>query len=344
VAKERDTSLDVVRGLAVLIMLPANAAPLLAEPHPFAFRLVGSFAAPLFIFLSGLMAGMSAGRGRRATYLWQRALWVLCFAAVVDVGIWRIVPFTTMDVLYLVAVCMLVLGALRRLPAWALVALAGLVFALTPLLQSWLGYSAAPLEIGLSGAIQMAPEQPVSVLQHWLVDGWFPLCPWLGFGLLGGAVGRARLGRATPTGLPRAWSLSLSAALVLLGSGLWWRFPGAALTREGYSELFYPPMPGFLLVAVGAIGLLLEAASAWTRSRAFAPLRALGEASMACYVGHLVLLAYLLPALFEALDGITFAGVVFGLEAVIIGLGFALRPLRRALRSPPLPVKMLVGG
>jgi len=344
VAGVRDTSIDVVRGLAVLIMLPANAAPLLAEPHPFAFRLASSFAAPLFVFLSGLMAGMSAGRGRRAGYLWQRALWVLCFAALVDVAIWRIVPFTTMDVLYLMAVAMLVLGALRRLPAWSLLALATLVFALTPLLQAWLGYSAAPLEIGLSGAIQMAPEQPVSVLQHWLVDGWFPLCPWLGFGLLGGAAGRARLARATPTGLPRAWSLGLSAALVAVGGGLWWSFPGAALTREGYSELFYPPAPGFLLVAAGAIGLLLEAASAWARGRAWAPLRALGEASLACYVGHLALLAYLLPVLFDALDGAAFAVVVLGLEGVVIGLGFALRPLRRALRSPPLPVRMLVGS
>ena len=50
----RDKTIDILRGLAIFTMIAANISPyVLIEPHPFWFRLYGSFAAPLFILISG---------------------------------------------------------------------------------------------------------------------------------------------------------------------------------------------------------------------------------------------------------------------------------------------------
>src|SRR5262245_51031015 len=59
----RDPSIDVLRGLAVFMMVAANlAASALEGPHPLWFRLYGSFAAPLFVLLSGMMVAYTARR------------------------------------------------------------------------------------------------------------------------------------------------------------------------------------------------------------------------------------------------------------------------------------------
>jgi len=53
--QKRDITMDI------LTMVAANmAAEVLAEPHPFWFRLYGTFAAPLFILISGLMVAYTA--------------------------------------------------------------------------------------------------------------------------------------------------------------------------------------------------------------------------------------------------------------------------------------------
>ena len=56
----RDSTVDALRGLAIATMVAANLASLvLPEPHPFWFRLYGSFAAPTFILLSGMMVSLT---------------------------------------------------------------------------------------------------------------------------------------------------------------------------------------------------------------------------------------------------------------------------------------------
>src|SRR3954467_15585140 len=47
---------DLLRGLAIASMVAANAgAQVLRAPHPLAFRLLGSLAAPTFVTLAGMM-------------------------------------------------------------------------------------------------------------------------------------------------------------------------------------------------------------------------------------------------------------------------------------------------
>ena len=50
----RLAAIDLLRGLAIVMMVAANAAAvILRGPHPFGFRLFGSFAAPIFVTLAG---------------------------------------------------------------------------------------------------------------------------------------------------------------------------------------------------------------------------------------------------------------------------------------------------
>ena len=56
----RDLSVDVLRGLAIVTMVAANlAAEMLRQPHPFWLRAYGSFAAPTFVVVAGMMVGFT---------------------------------------------------------------------------------------------------------------------------------------------------------------------------------------------------------------------------------------------------------------------------------------------
>ena len=61
----RDIAIDILRGLAIFTMVAANmAGSMLIEPHPLAFRFYGSFAAPMFILITGMMT-VSTSRGKK---------------------------------------------------------------------------------------------------------------------------------------------------------------------------------------------------------------------------------------------------------------------------------------
>jgi uncharacterized membrane protein len=60
-ASNRNIAIDAIRGLAIFTMVGANmAASVAAHPHPCGLRLYGSFAAPLFILLSGMMVALTS--------------------------------------------------------------------------------------------------------------------------------------------------------------------------------------------------------------------------------------------------------------------------------------------
>jgi len=94
----------------------------------------------------------------------------------------------------------------------------------------------------------------------WLVDGYFPLLPWLGYTLAGAALFKYVLQEEKPLGTARLAFLGLT--LLVIGSLLLFVptsvFPnltngGILVSREGYSEVFYPPTYGFVFFSNGAI-------------------------------------------------------------------------------------------
>jgi uncharacterized membrane protein len=225
----RHHAIDIVRGLSICIMVPANMSALVyAEPHPWWFRVVTSLAAPMFIFLAGLMVGIGS---QAKQYDWKyfalRGGLVVVAAALVDALIWNLVPFHTFDVLYLIGVSLPVSYAFTRLkPTWQWLAVAS-VLLLTPLLQSFVGYRAAlpgiSLLNGVGHALSLAANDPATIARHFFLDGWFPVLPWLSVAMAGAMAAQHWRYPAAPDNQAKLgrWG----AALSLVGLVAWRLFP-----------------------------------------------------------------------------------------------------------------------
>jgi len=343
----RDATIDALRGLAVFTMIPANMSALVyAEPHDFWFRVSGTFAAPLFVLLAGYMAAANSTSKRYdLRYYLVRGAMVLAVAALIDLLVWRVLPLMTCDVLYLIGMSMPLVYLFRRIPSriaqWGLVLL---VFAAGPVLQLLLGYTDYPTEYYWIRSEQLDPvANPSGVLNHFLVDGWFPIFPWLAFALLGSLLADLRHRTTTAIGLGR-WAWPAGAALLALGLAVWWYQPGAMLVREGYSELFFPPTTGFLITSVGVAVLLFALADLRPGLVLLQPLRLLGEAALLMYIVHLALIQYLISGLWEGqtLGRFLIIDLVFTILLVLLGLG--VRKLKGSWGSRPMVARFVLGG
>ena len=334
----RDATVDTLRGLAIITMVAANlAGPVLAVPHPFWLRLYGSFAAPLFVLLSGMMVVVTTARGRSLMYFCARGASVLLVAAVVDAAIWQIVPFTSMDVLYVIALCIPLCALVLRLPAAARWAVAVLIFAATPALQSALGYTAYPTEMFLDGTPTVVVDEQTPIVNHWLVDGFFPIFPWAGFAVLGVALA---VGPWRREGLPLG-----SLGVLVVSCAVWWRWPGPLLVRGGYSELFYPATVGYVATAVGVIGVLFWAVDRRRSLYGADPLRALGESSLAMYLLHLLVIRYAIKPLWPPrVELPAFLVLYAGLVGALIAAAYGFRALKRRLHPRALMARVILGS
>lgn len=284
-APPRSHAIDALRGAAIVTMFAANlAGPCLQPPHPMWLRVYGSFAAPAFVLLAGMMTSLSSQPAPLPRLLKRSAL-LLLLAAGVDVLCWGITPFETFDVLYLLGVALPLAGLCARLELWAHLLLATGVIVVTPWLQRAIGYG------------PLLPDHlayPWPAWRRMLVDGWFPVFPWLGLALGGGVVGRL----APLSNARRPWLVPLGSALVGLGAAAWWLAPPPIVTRAGYSELFYPPSPQYLAVAFGAVLLMLALFDKLERRFSLSWLVVLGRSSLLLYVAHVALIAFALDEWF----------------------------------------------
>jgi uncharacterized membrane protein len=80
--KQRDNTIDILRGLAIFTMVAANmSADNYADPHPYWFRIFGSFAAPTFVFLAGLMVSYTSfHKAHPFGYYLKRGIAIICIA------------------------------------------------------------------------------------------------------------------------------------------------------------------------------------------------------------------------------------------------------------------------
>lgn len=309
--KERDTSIDILRGLAILVMIGADmAAYNYAEPHPFLFRAYGSLAAPMFIFLSGMMVSYTASiKAHSLLYYLKRAGATLLVASLIDIFLWDIIPFVTFDVLYTIALSMPLIFLYLKISRILQVSLIVLVFGLTPILQYYLGYIEVPADIPVFSKEITETSTPVFVWKQFLIDGWFPFFPWIGVALSGAFVGSFKL-KTDPAVFHKKLLIS-GAGMLALGIILWLIFmpetftnegfsglPQAAefykflITRESYSELFYPPTLFFIFTFLGIILLLIPAASKLHQNGWLNLLTVFGRSSLLAYMLHIILIVF----------------------------------------------------
>jgi uncharacterized membrane protein len=345
-ASERDTTLDVLRGIAIFLMVQANigqsvyhgAIPLWVK----LYIATGSFVPALFILLAGMsVAYTSTFKHYTLKHFLLRMVTLFVTAAVViDVFVWGLVPFVGVDVLYLIGLALPVAYGFQRLSsAWRWLCVL-IVFASTPLLQAVLGYANHPTAIHLSGGARALGElDPVVVAKHWLVDGWFPIVPWLGFGLLGVNLGLRRWKTKSLATFARRKVIVAGVLLMILGLVMWTFYRGALYSRSGFREIFYPPSLAYIVTVVGQIVILFAFVDWRPNLRVYKPLVVYGESALFMYWTHHVIMKYLKPV-----HSVGSAFLVLGTGVVItFALAYALRYVRRRWPHRPAFLRHVLG-
>jgi uncharacterized protein len=328
--ESREVGLDALRGLAVFAMVGANMVPyMLDEPYPFWLRLYASLAAPAFILLAGFMVGrFDVRRPAPLSRHLKRALGLLLVAALVDVLLWGEDPFSTFDVLYLIA---LVLPAshlvLRRSRATPLLVVA-VIFLATPLLRLTVGY-------------ESEVSDPIwARLQALFVDGWFPVFPWLGIGILGASLGAFRQEHGLEVFARKV--AMLGALLSASGVIIWWLTAPELQTAGEFAELFYPPTLGVLFAMLGPVLGLLVLLSRPIKSSIWRVFAVYGRVALAMYVVHLAIIAFVIKPWFEHESLMTFVAAYLLHAMLLWWIAVAIRRLRPAPRA--FWGRLLLGG
>nr|WP_315249112.1 heparan-alpha-glucosaminide N-acetyltransferase domain-containing protein [uncultured Duganella sp.] len=140
----RVASIDVMRGLVMMIMMvdhvreafflhhPVSDPMKLAETDPAFFfgRIAAHLCAPVFVFLTGLSAWLyahpSSGPRSPAGFLFKRGLFLILLEITLITGVWavQLSPTTVyLQVIWAIGLSMIALAALHRLPRGVLIAL-----------------------------------------------------------------------------------------------------------------------------------------------------------------------------------------------------------------------------
>jgi len=290
--RERQLYLDAFRGLMALVMVQGHvmdtllAPAALAEPLYQWQRVLHGSTAPGFLFASGFVVGLpraplSLRAGLRRA---RRLLFVLAVGYYLHLpyfSLWktlgaasareRAVLFAS-DALQVIALTQLLVLGLQWLagPRWTrwAGALGLAIVAATPFV--WASGVAAQLPAPLAPFLDAA------------TGSRFPLFPFSAFVLAGTLVGGV-LGHAPPARRHRL-ELAAGAALLAIGTLL-----SLALRDE---VEFWGPSPGYVLIRLGGLLLLLRAveAAAATGHVAMRALALLGHETLLVYVLHLTLL------------------------------------------------------
>lgn len=351
---KRDSAIDILRGIAIITMIFANLmGSTLAEPHALALRAAGSFAAPLFIFLAGMMVGRGIElHGHAIGYFTRRGLFLILIAAIVcDMLIWGVVPLLNMEVLYLIGLSLPVAALMfrRSLSVQLFVVIA--IFSMTPLLQSHFGYKP-----GVFGYFipknQATLDYLLSDLPRFLhsgyfkqifIDGWFPVFPWIGFALLGALIGKIRWTKKRQTQFDVYPVLLGSMAFITLGLIVWINHPGALYVRLGFSELFYPPTLGYSLTAIGVIALLFWVADRTTALIVWRPVKILGESALFLYVFHWILIDHVIDRFAQQIGLQSFLLWFLLLLGICFAVAGALLLLRKKWLRMPAAFRFILG-
>jgi uncharacterized membrane protein len=294
----RRTYLDVLRGVAVLVMIEAHVIDSWtreSDRHSRAFGeslILGGFGAPLFLFLAGVAVAMSAGskarRGGDATTamraVQKRGLQIFLLAFVFRFQsfvlshgqAWTLLKVDILNVMGLSIIAAAAIwgwarGTRARLAAFA-VAMAALVW-VTPLVRG--AAFLAPLPDWLEGYLR-----PIPGLTN------FSILPWTAF-VMAGAFAGVLLDEARAPEADRRLNLAFAAG-------------GLLLALLAYQASFLPPLDersrfwttsaSFFFIRLGLMTAALGAAYAWeqrpTAGRRWSPLQLLGRNSLFIYWIH----------------------------------------------------------
>lgn len=297
-APPRDEAIDVTRAIAILGMFIIHAVLVLAAAYPrsgpsaFILWLVDGRAAATFVTLAGFGVSRLAAKyaGEIGSAMLRRRALILWVVGVLNLIIWP------GDILRVYAVALLAAPLLlRQSQRTRLVLAIALVpaFMLGMLVLDW------TLHWNLDTLMYVGVWTPDGFVRNLLFDGFRPVIPWLSFFLFGTLLAEwdlddARVQRrliiygivATITAV--AISSALDHLLIRVAPDV------DALTREGLvGTTSLPPLPLFMLSAIGTTSILLGAALLLVPRiprAVVTTLSATGRRALTWYLWHIVVL------------------------------------------------------
>jgi uncharacterized membrane protein len=318
VPRSRIEVIDVMRGLVMVIMLfdhvretvylhvPVTDPMDIAKTEPMLYftRIAAHFCAPMFVFLTGLGAWLYANPSSAprdpSGFLIKRGLLLIALELTLVTFAWsgKFPPPTIwLQVIWVIGVCMIILGLVHRLPKWILGTVAfALVFGhnlLTPIHFQPGDTFYVPWTI-LHDRGFLITDGPTQLKVS------YPLLPWIGVIIFGYLAGPLYSRTMDPAKRARTWTMlgegSLALLLVLRGFNIygetlpWTVQPDLLHTVMSFLNFTkYPPSLDFLLLTLG-VGFVLfprleSLSNGFTRV-----LAVFGGAPMFFYLFHLYFL------------------------------------------------------
>jgi uncharacterized membrane protein len=332
--------IDLLRGAAILIMILANSSPyLLSPPYPFMYRMISSLAAPLFIFLSGYSLAYTFHYKKDTKDKIIQAVYLLMSASLLDALVWHICPFQTFDVLYCIGAGILINTFLIRIRMVWSAALIVLIFMSLWLIRPYLPYRMDMIET----PVPMFFSSVVIDVRRMLLDGWFPLFPWLLFSITGALVFRVQ-----SYFIKFQTHIRIITGLVALISFFPFYFvKSSQLLRKEYVELFYPPDITYVLFALSMVLFLfaLLFGDKTYRYPLLNQLQLLGKNSLFVYLLHAIIISYIFQPFFTQGSPIFFSTLMVVFLSVLTLAAHTIQSLKihHKLLVVPKPIRRLLG-
>lgn len=283
--KSRVRQFDTIRGIAIVIMIWANSFPYLANFNPLPiFRVLMSLAAPLFIFLSGITSFYRTSNKSNAFIAYMA---VLLMAVIIDFGIWGIIPFSTFDVLYLIAFAGVFLLLFNNNFILHFSLFFGLIF-IYIFAYELIDYRFIIPEVPINSNSEFSFSNSI---KRFIIDGWFPILPWISFVFLG----RAYAIKQQYFNQFLSSNKKVIAILFLFTVFFVTYYCQFNELRLGYIEIFYPVKIYFIFLAI--VWILLQLALSTSIKSVL--LSEIGKYSLTIYFVHAIITKFIFNNLLQ---------------------------------------------
>jgi len=255
----RRSSIDLLRTVAIVLMVLVHFVENLAGQQSRVWLPTG-LAAPLFAFLSGFShwlwrhsledRHMSPSEiTRRAV---RRGLFLIGLGFAFNVLVWMPEDTFNWDVLTFLGISLLILECLHEQPRFVWLITAGGAFVIAPLLRQLADYDSYWTQGWFDPDLTLSDG-----FTGCLATGYFPLCPWVVFPLVGYSVADLLAERRDNENSTLNRLALLGAGLLVAGGlAVWWGTlhpsPVANAMLRGWT--MFPPSPEYI---TGTLGLVL---------------------------------------------------------------------------------------
>ncbi|MDZ5077828.1 DUF418 domain-containing protein [Nesterenkonia sp. HG001] len=337
-------ALDAARGLAVIGMIAVNTGPRgdngLLE---MLYRVPYGRASLLFVLLGGIGISLMTRRAReRQTPLpWGSLLW-RCLLLLLGGLALQELDHDVAVILQIYGLLILLAIPLLKSSKRTLLLVMGLSALLGPVL--WIA-----TQPQIDGRVYRGPvsasEPPGEMLVGIVLTGPYPLLVWIAPFVLGVWLGRQQLTEPRVSTRLMIWGVSsaVGARLVsVLLVGVFGEPTSHIVWQRLFSAVAHSQMPLWLISGTGSavfvLGVCLKIQT-WSRS-VWSPLIFLGQLALTAYVGHLVILAFVVrpgpETLGQGMIATTGTVAVLMVFAWLWRKRFTRGPLEMVLRAPKL--------